>query len=180
MKQIIFAGFGGQGVLTGGLIISYMAAERGLNTTWMPAYGASMRGGKANCVVKVGETPEERIGSPLMGHANVLIAMNQPSLDYLEKTNPDGIVLVNSHAVDDDYVYPEGVSVYKVDCVDLAAKAKNKQGQSLVMLGAVMKLTEMFSKEEAEATMCRFFEEKGKSKYNDANVAAFRLGYDAV
>jgi len=65
MKEVIFAGFGGQGVLTGGLIIAYMAANKEeLNAVWMPAYGPTMRGGKANCVVKFGETADEAIGSP--------------------------------------------------------------------------------------------------------------------
>ena len=50
MKEIIFAGFGGQGVLTGGLVIAEMATKSGLSAVWMPAYGPTMRGGKANCV----------------------------------------------------------------------------------------------------------------------------------
>lgn len=66
MKEIIFAGFGGQGVLTGGLIIAYTAAKKGLNMVWLPSYGPTMRGGKANCTVKYGETPDEVIGSPAM------------------------------------------------------------------------------------------------------------------
>lgn len=180
MKQVVFAGFGGQGVLTGGLIIAYTAAQLDYNTTWMPAYGAAMRGGKANCVVNVAETLEERIGNPLMNQTDILVAMNEPSLEYLAKAKSDATVLLNSHAVSDDYEYPAGLTVYKVDCVELAQQAKNKQGQSLVMLGAYMKITKTYSQEVAEELLCRFFEEKGKGKYNDANIAAFRLGYEAV
>ena len=71
MKEIIFAGFGGQGVLTGGLIIAYMAAQKELNAVWMPAYGPTMRGGKANCEVKFGETEQEKVGSPIMEDADI-------------------------------------------------------------------------------------------------------------
>lgn len=180
MKEVIFAGFGGQGVLTGGLILAFMAAEKDLESTWMPAYGATMRGGKANCVVKMGEKPGERIGNPLMSRADMLIAMNEPSLDYLDKTRPGAIVIVNSHVVDPDYTYPEDKRVYQVNCVELAGKANNKKGENLVMLGAAMKLSGLYAREDAERMMCDFFTSKGKAQFNDANKRAFALGYDAV
>ena len=84
MKEIIFAGFGGQGVLTGGLILAYAASNMGLDAVWLPSYGPTMRGGKANCTVKYAERPGEKVGSPSMEEADILIAMNEPSLDYLE------------------------------------------------------------------------------------------------
>lgn len=180
MKEVIFAGFGGQGVLTGGMILAFMAAEKNLEITWMPAYGATMRGGKANCVVKMGDKPGERIGNPLMSRADVLIAMNEPSLDYLQKTRQGAIVLVNSHVVDPDYCYPADKKVYKVNCMELAGKANNRKGENLVMLGAAIKLSGLFEKEDAERMMCSYFADKGKAQYNDANKAAFSLGYDAV
>ena len=75
MKEIIFAGFGGQGVLTSGLVIAYTAARAGLNATWMPAYGPTMRGGKANCVIKISDDENETIGSPIMENADCLVVM---------------------------------------------------------------------------------------------------------
>ena len=180
MREVIFAGFGGQGVLTGGLVLAFMAAENDLETTWMPAYGATMRGGKANCVVKMGDKPGERIGNPLMSRADILIAMNEPSLDYLDKTKQDAIVIVNSHVVDPDFNYPEGRKVYKINCVELADQANNKSGQNLVMLGAAIKLSGFFEREEAERLMCAYFAKKGRSEYNEANKRAFALGFDAV
>lgn len=180
MKEVIFAGFGGQGVLTGGLILAFMAAEKELEITWMPAYGATMRGGKANCVVKMGEKPGERIGNPLMSRADMLIAMNEPSLDYLDKTRPGAIVIVNSHMVDPGYEYPADKKIYKIDCMELAEKAENKKGENLVMLGAAIKLGGLFEKEDALRMMCSYFANKGKAQFNDANERAFSLGYDAV
>ena len=61
MRELVFAGFGGQGVLTAGLIVSQIALFKGVNATWMPAYGAAQRGGTANCTVKYGE---EKIYNP--------------------------------------------------------------------------------------------------------------------
>lgn len=179
MKEIIFAGFGGQGVLTGGLILAYMAAGKDMSAVWMPSYGPTMRGGKANCVVKFGETPEEKVGSPMMEEADILIAMNEPSLDYLEFCKPDAKVFVNSHAIAEDK-YPKDRDVTALDVVSLAAQAKNAKGQNLVMTGAVIKKCGLFSEEYAEERMCRFFEDKGKGKFNDANIAALRLGFTSV
>ena len=180
MKEIIFAGFGGQGVLTGGLIIAYTASNMGLNAVWMPAYGPTMRGGKANCTVKYGETPDELVGSPVMEEADILIAMNEPSLDYLEFCKPDCDVFVNANAVPESHVYPEGGKVTRIDVVELANEINNVKGQNLVMLGAVVRKMHLFDEEYAVETMCKMFEEKGKGKFNAANVAAMRKGFEAV
>ncbi len=180
MKEIIFAGFGGQGVLTGGLIIAYTASNLGLETVWLPSYGPTMRGGKANCTVKFGEKPGEAIGSPSMEEADILIAMNEPSLDYLEFCKKDCAVFVNANAVPESHVYPEGVDVTRIDVVELANEVGNVKGQNLVMLGAVIKKMGLFSEKEAEEAMCKMFEEKGKGAFNSANVAAMRKGFEAV
>lgn len=180
MKEIIFAGFGGQGVLTGGLIIAYTAAKKGLNMVWLPSYGPTMRGGKANCTVKYGETPDEVIGSPAMEDADILIAMNEPSLDYLASCKPNCQVFVNANAVPENHVYPDGVTVTRIDVVELAKEVNNVKGQNLVMLGAVIKKLGLFEEEFAEQAMCQMFEEKGKGKFNAANIAALRKGFDAV
>ena len=78
--EIVFAGFGGQGVLTAGLIVAEMALENGKNVTWMPAYGPTMRGGKAYSVVKYADG---MIGGPDMEELDALVAMNEPSLAYM-------------------------------------------------------------------------------------------------
>ena len=134
MKEIIFAGFGGQGVLTGGLVIAEMASAQGLNTVWMPAYGPTMRGGKANCVVKYAENTAEKIGSPIMENADVLVAMNVPALDYLEFCKCNATVFVNAHNVPENQTYPDGVTVVRLDCDELANNVGNPKGQSLSLI----------------------------------------------
>ncbi|HWR50433.1 MAG TPA: 2-oxoacid:acceptor oxidoreductase family protein [Bryobacteraceae bacterium] len=180
MKEIILAGFGGQGVLTGGLVIAQMAADRDLHTVWMPAYGPTMRGGKANCVVKYEEAAGGRVGSPIMEEADALIAMNEPSLDYLACCKPGATVIVNAHSVPETRTYPEGVKVVRLDCVELADKLDNPKGQSLVMLGALIKSVGLFDREYARESLLGFFEHKGKEKFAALNAAAFDAGYDAV
>lgn len=181
MKEIIFAGFGGQGVLTGGLIIAYMAANKEeLNVVWMPSYGPTMRGGKANCVVKFGETADEIVGSPIMENADAIVAMNEPALDYLQYCKPNVVIFANEHGVRKDYPFPEGARVIFIDALGLATKVGNDKGQSIVMTGAVIKECGLFDEDYAMQTMFKFFEEKGKGKYNELNRLALQAGFDAV
>lgn len=180
MKEIIFAGFGGQGVLTGGLIIAYMAANRDYSAVWMPAYGPTMRGGKANCVVKITEDLGESIGSPIMENADLIVAMNEPALDYLAYCKPGVKIIANESAVRRDYPFPETSEVVFVDCTGIARSVNNEKGQSLVAAAAVIKLANLFDEDYAVDTMCQFFEEKGKGKFNELNVKAMRAGFRAV
>jgi 2-oxoglutarate ferredoxin oxidoreductase subunit gamma len=180
MKEIIFAGFGGQGVLTGGLVLAEMSAAQGRNTVWMPAYGPTMRGGKANCVVKYGDTTEEKIGSPIMEEADILVAMNEPSLDYIEFCRPGAAIVVNSFSVPADYAYPKGMKVVSVNCVELADKVGNPKGQSLVMVGAVIKALGLFEYDFAKDALLKYFAGKGKGKFAAANEAAFNAGFEAA
>ena len=180
MKEAIFAGFGGQGVLTAGLVLAYTAMEQGRNTSWLPSYGASMRGGKANSTVKFGEDTEEVIGVPMMAEADVLVAMNRPSLDYMSFCKPGALVLVNQDALDEPYDFPEGLEIVLVPAAQLAYSVKNAKGASIVMIGALIKKTGFFTAEQAKQSMCNMFAEKGKSKLDALNLAAFDAGYNAV
>lgn len=78
VKEFVFAGFGGQGVLTAGMLLANTGAINDMEVSWIPSYGSEMRGGTANCTVKLGD---EEIPSPFAKHIDVLVAMNRPSLD---------------------------------------------------------------------------------------------------
>ena len=80
-KEIIIAGFGGQGVLFGGQVLAYAAMDAGKEVTWIPSYGPEMRGGTANCTVVIAD---EEIGSPMVEHPPLAIALNLPSFDKYE------------------------------------------------------------------------------------------------
>ncbi len=180
MKEMIFAGFGGQGVLTAGLVVAYTAMEHDLNTSWLPSYGAAMRGGKANSTVKFGDDPEEVIGVPMMAEADVLVAMNRPSLEYISFCRPGALVLVNVDSVEEGYAYPEGFDFVRLHAAELAYSVNNAKGASIVMIGTLMKRTGYFSAEETKLSMAHMFDEKGKGKMNGLNSAAFDAGYAAV
>lgn len=151
-----------------------------MNTVWMPAYGPTMRGGKANCVVKYAEDPAQRVGSPIMENADVLVAMNVPALDYLEFCKSDVTVFVNAHNVPEDQTYPDGVSVVRLDCAELANSVGNPKGQSLVMVGAVIRRMGWFERDAARRSLLDFFEHKGKGRFAQANGQAFDVGYEVA
>lgn len=180
MKEVFFAGFGGQGVLTAGLVLAYAANEKGVNVSWMPAYGPAKRGGTSNSTVKFGEFEGERIGVPLMRSADAAVIMNEPSVSFLRFCKPGATVLMNANAIASDIEIPEGFNVYWINSDHLAYEAKNPKGTSIVMLGALTKLCGFFDKEFMLENMLKMFEEKGKGKFADKNVAAFEAGYAAA
>ena len=99
LKQFVFAGFGGQGILTAGMILAHIGSLYGKEVIWMPSYGSEMRGGTANCSVKISD---EAIASPFIKKIDYLIAMNKPSLDkFLPQVKHGGTIIVDSSIVDE-------------------------------------------------------------------------------
>ena len=121
MKQYVFAGFGGQGMLLIGKFLAMANMLDGKHVSWLPSYGPEMRGGTANCSVTVSD---EEIGSPLVDNCDVLIAMNLPSLDKFEHTvKPGGLIVVNSSIIDRK-VLRDDVRVVYCDANRIAEKVK--------------------------------------------------------
>ncbi len=98
MQELIMAGFGGQGVMSMGQLITYSGMIEEKEVSWMPSYGPEMRGGTANCNVVVSDKP---VGSPVVTQADVVIAMNLPSLDKFESSvKPGGVLILNSSLIE--------------------------------------------------------------------------------
>ena len=143
--QMIFAGFGGQGVLLMGQLIAYAGMVMGKQVSWMPSYGTEMRGGSANCSVVVSNEP---VGSPRVEDADVVVAMNKPSLAVFEKSVvPGGLLIYNSSLID---VKPTStdIRVAAIPANDIAAELGSAKLTNMVMLGAVAQLTGDFTVEE--------------------------------
>ena len=177
LKEIICAGFGGQGVLTTGILISYCAFDSGKTMTWYPSYGSEMRGGTANCTIKISD---EEIPSPLAKEIDILLAMNGPAIDKFEKSiKAGGYLFVNSSIVDPNKKYRDDINVVLVDTEKLAAEAGNPKGANICLIGALIKKTELMTFEQCEKAITKYFTEHGKAKFTDANKAALKVGYEA-
>jgi 2-oxoisovalerate ferredoxin oxidoreductase beta subunit len=169
-----FAGFGGQGILTLGLFLSQIGMRAGHQVSWFPAYGPEMRGGTANCSVNVSN---ERIGSPLVDHPNVLVVMNQPSLDAFEKDVVDGGTIIIDTTIVEGRPDAERLNVVALPASDMADEVGTPKVANVVVLGALVAATDAYTPEFAESTLRAVIK---KQSLIDMNMEAFRKGYDFV
>jgi 2-oxoglutarate ferredoxin oxidoreductase subunit gamma len=175
-RQLIIAGFGGQGVLLIGQLIAYSGMLAGYEVSWMPSYGPEMRGGSANCAVVVSDRP---VGSPKVEEADVVVAMNRPSMELFEASvAPGGALLYNSSLID---ITPTrgDIRAIAVDCSALAEAAGSLRAANMVMLGAYNGLTNDFT---VDTLMDALRHKLGpsKEKFMPANQRAIEGGMRAV
>ena len=134
-KEFIFAGFGGQGMLLIGKFLAMACMLDGKHVSWLPSYGPEMRGGTANCSVIVSDDP---VASPLVDKADVVIAMNEPSLDKFEShVRPGGLLVINSSIIDRKAVRDD-IDVIYCDAQHIAEAVGNPKGANVAILGAMM------------------------------------------
>lgn len=134
-KEIIIAGFGGQGVLFGGQVLAVAAMDAGREVTWIPSYGPEMRGGTANCTVVIAD---EEIGSPLVEHPPLAVALNLPSFDkYEDLLQPGGTLVVNKSMVDRD-ARRKDIKVLMVPCNQIAEEVGSTKLVNIVAIGALV------------------------------------------
>jgi len=134
--RVICAGFGGQGVMSMGQLLTYAGMIEGKEVSWLPSYGPEMRGGTANCSVTVSDKP---VGSPVIsGDATSAIVMNLPSLEKFEsEVKPGGKILVNSSLIERK-VERKDVDVYYIPANDIALELGNPKVANMIMLGAYL------------------------------------------
>jgi len=172
--EIKIAGFGGQGVLSLGYAIANIAMGHRYRVSWLPSYGPEMRGGTANCSVKVSD---ERIGSPMIDNPTVLVAMNKPSLKRFEgDVQKDGIILYDSGLIDTP---PErkDVKVAGIRATEEADKLGSTKAANMIMLGAYAGLRGYLSPDYISRALPLIIKHK---KFHDLNEKAFRLGMELV
>lgn len=167
----MFAGIGGQGVLTAGKILIKIAAANGKNVCWTSEYSAEMRGGSALCRVVVSD---EDIGTPYPQVLDILCCMTEGTYDqYIDSVKDGGTVIINK-SLFGEREYPDNVKVYGVDAMGIAAEA-NPRGANIAILGAMIKATKLMQADDFEKTLEAYYEKKGPG-----NVKCFKLGYERV
>ena len=172
ITRTIFSGFGGQGVLLMGYVLSHGAMLKGLNVTYFPAYGAEMRGGTANCTVTVSD---KKIASPVASNPDILVAMNLPSLDkFGPKVVENGLVFLNSSMIEEEPPRDD-VQMIKVPTLDLAREVGSERAANMVMIGAVCAKTGLLSLNETIEGMKAAL--KGKEKFFDLNQKGIERGF---
>ena len=168
------AGFGGQGILTLGLFLSQVGMRAGYKVTWIPSYGPEMRGGTANCQVNVSEG---RIGTPLVDTPNLLVVMNQPSLDAFEKTVVDGGTILVDTSIVEGRPDDRRLQVHLLPASEMADEVGTPKVANVVMLGALCAATGAFPLEFVEQTLRAVVKKKSLV---EMNIQALRKGYAYV
>jgi len=145
------AGFGGQGVLLLGQLLTEMGMREGLEVSWLPSYGPEMRSGSAHCHVCLSK---ERVGSPLIEHPDALVAMNELSLrKFAKQVAPKGVILYNAETVPADVEVPDGVRVVCVPAAAMADKLGSTKAANIAMMGALLEETGCLSPATAESVL---------------------------
>lgn len=143
LQEIIVAGFGGQGVMSMGQLLAYAGLVEGKHVSWIPSYGPEMRGGTANCSVTISD---QEVSSPIITEPDTLIALNRPSLEKFEQhIKANGRLLINSSLIDAE-PRRQDLQIVKIPASALAAeKLGNTQVSNLIILGALLELTQIVS-----------------------------------
>ena len=175
-EKVIVAGFGGQGVMLMGQLLSFCATEKNINTLWFPSYGPETRGGTANCSVTISE---EYVNSPVISTPDSIIIMNKPSLNkFMPKLKKGGNLFVNTSLVT-NATYRDDVNVYELPVNDLALALGNQKVANMIMLGAYLEITKIFSDEEVMTILAQKFTGE-KAKLLDINRKALETGRKAI
>lgn len=173
-KDIIMAGFGGQGILMIGNLLALAAMEEGKNVTYLPSYGVEMRGGTANCTVIISD---EEIGSPVVWKPGSLVIMNGPSLEkFLPNLQPGGELVINSSLVDEKKIDRTDVRLFSVAADEIARnKIGSRQMASMIALGAYVALSGVVRLETLIDCLPKVISKKYE-KFIPLNVNALKEG----
>lgn len=175
-RSVIFAGFGGQGILFAGHVLAEAAVEEGLETLWIPSYGPEMRGGTASCTVIVGDEP---IGSPVVDRASGVVVMNPPSLACFGPiVAPGGVLVVNETLVEAESGRDD-IDELRVACTALARRAGDDRLVSVVALGALIGRLPLVSVDALQRAIGNLVGSR-RPEILEADLAALEMGLAAA
>lgn len=174
-KEIIIAGFGGQGVLFGGQVVTYAAMDTGKEVTWIPSYGPEMRGGTANCTIVIAD---HEIGSPLVKHPPLAIALNLPSFDKYEEVLAEGGTLAVNQSMVDRPAKRSDIHVIFVPCNEIAEEIGDRKLLNMVAVGALLTALPELKVEDVEKALAAHLPARHKHLL-PKNYEALKRGFEA-
>ncbi len=155
-----------------GYVLAFAGMGEDKHVTFLPAYGAEVRGGTANCTVVVSD---KEIASPVASSPEFVVAMNYPSMvKYRNMLKAGGAMFLNSDLISETLPRND-VRVVLVPANSLAHEMGNDRSLNMIMLGAVVEVTGIVSAESLEDAVGMVLEGK-KQSLIDANRQALRRG----
>jgi len=174
-RAVVFAGFGGQGLLFAGEALARAALAEDREVLWIPSYGPEMRGGTASCTVLLADAP---IGSPVVDRVDAAIVLNPPSLaKFQDLVASGGLLIVNDSLIESEPDVP-GVHVLRVPCTAAAREGGSERLTSVVAFGALVAATGWMREETARQALREMVERKHPETLA-GNLAAFEAGLRA-
>ncbi|MEA1986177.1 MAG: 2-oxoacid:acceptor oxidoreductase family protein [Candidatus Marinimicrobia bacterium] len=171
-EEVKIAGFGGQGVLSLGYVLANLGMGHNYEVSWLPSYGPEMRGGTANCSVKISDN---RIGAPIVDDPTTLIALNKPSLEKFENDVVKGGNIIYDSGLIDITPARKDINVYPIEATKIADKLGSTKAANMVLFGVYVGLTQYFSNEYIEWGIKHIIK---KEKFHEMNINAFRKGFE--
>lgn len=160
------------GVMAAGVILANAALRADKQTCWLPSYGGTMRGGTANCSVKIAD---EEMGSPYIDEPDVLVVFNEPSyVKFYDKLKPGGYLFVNSSLIHKENTRDD-IHVVYAPVTEIAAELGNVRAANVVIVGVILSHVPMVSTEAAEVALEEYFAPKGE-KMVEFNKKALQVG----
>lgn len=175
-ERLSIAGFGGQGVMAIGQLLTYAGMIEDKCVSWLPSYGPEMRGGTANCSVVISS---ESVGSPVVVDATTVIVMNKPSLDKFESTVVEGGKLFINSSLIDRKTNRDDIEVYYIPANDIANELGNGRVANMVMLGAYLQAAKTVKPKSIMEAFPEVFGQ-GKAKLIAINEKALKKGAELV
>ena len=176
-EEIIIAGFGGQGIMLTGKLLAQTAMQAGKEVTYMPSYGAEVRGGTANCMVIIGQT---KIACPVVGKPDSLIAMNKASLNkFGPRLKNNGLLIMNSSLIDTEPQLDETIEIISIPADELAVELGSKKSANMVALGAYLQKREHLCADEAGKALPNVLA-KRYHKTLPVNIKALQRGAEFI
>ncbi len=173
-NQIVIAGFGGQGLLFSGKVLAYAGLIEGRELSWLPSYGPEMRGGTANCNVILSDIP---VGSPIVQNPDILMVMNNPSLEkYESAVVPGGKIFVDSSLIAKK-VERTDVETYYVPATQIAMDMGIPTLANMILLGAIIAKTGCIATESLADALHKVIPAR-KANLFDANMKALQAGME--
>ena len=175
-EKSLFAGFGGQGIISLGQIWVYFGMKEGKNVTFFPFYGAEKRGGVARASVIISD---EEIASPLVTIPDSVLVMNSDSLPLCESLlKKGGLMVINSTLVKEEPKRGD-IKVTRLEATSIAEKIGDVRIANMAALGAMARLTGALALTDIEEILRKFFS-PDKHRFVPMNAEAIRAGYEAV
>jgi 2-oxoglutarate ferredoxin oxidoreductase subunit gamma len=172
-EEVVIAGFGGQGIILAGKLLAQAAMKAGLEVTYMPSYGAEVRGGTANCMVILSNKP---IACPIVSAPTALVICNKASMSkFAPRLRPGGQLIFNSSLIEAVHSVPDGVQVIGVPAEEIAIQAGSPKSTNMVMLGAYLGVRGPLTAQQTAEALADVLAER-HHKTIPANSEALRRG----